>query len=85
VSALYHAGLEAIRASALGWDAGARTTMVVGHNPGWSVALQRLSGQPFEMKTGNAALLVGQGASWSAALSGSWSLEALIRPRELDD
>ncbi len=79
---LYHAGLVQLRAAAAGWpDVG--TLLVLGHNPGWSHAATALAGRPISMTTGNAALLVGAGATWADALQSSWELEAWIQPREL--
>lgn len=79
---LYLAGLAAIVEHATRWDDGWSTVLVFGHNPGWSVAASRLSGQSVEMTTANCALLVGTGATWSDALKQRWTLKELLRPRE---
>ncbi len=82
--AYYHGGLEDIRASAMRWPGDAETMMVVGHNPGWEMALYQLSQVPETMTTCNAALLVGRGDHWRDALHGIWELVDVIRPRELE-
>lgn len=80
---LYLAGLRAIRRHALDWDGSTTTALVLGHNPGWSDAASALSGRPVDMTTGNCALLVGAGATWTEALLRPWELVGLLRPREL--
>jgi len=80
---LYHGDLRAIQGAAASWDAGWGCVLTLGHNPGWEDALAALCGVEEVMTTGNAALLVGAGATWAEALAGPWRLEALIRPREL--
>mgnify|MGYP000158871103 CR=1 FL=1 len=79
---LYLAGLPEIRHVARDWDDEWETVFVFGHNPGWSAAASALSGTLLEMTTGNCALLVGDGDTWSEALDRDWDLEALLRPRE---
>lgn len=81
--ALYHAGLGAIQQSATGWPEQVATVMVLGHNPGWEDALTMLSGRAEVMTTANAALLIGEGPTWSEALERGWDLEILLRPRDL--
>jgi len=80
---LYHGGLRELRESAEGWDASWRCVLVLGHNPGWEEALQVLGGAQEALTTGNAALLRGEGALWRDALRGHWTLQRIIRPREL--
>ena len=52
------------------------TTMVVGHNPGSEVLINHLTGEWYAMPPGAAALF--------AESEGDWSMEDIIRPRELD-
>ncbi len=80
---LYHAGLGALQTAATDWPSGAETVLVLGHNPGWESTVSNLTGIPVTMTTGNAALLVGEGATWAEAMSNGWRLDRLIRPREL--
>ena len=83
-SELYLAGLPELQALASEWDPALETVLVLGHNPGFESALQKLSGVPDQMTTANAALLAGSGESWAASLGGVWSLVELIRPRDLE-
>jgi phosphohistidine phosphatase len=86
-SDLYGGGVQEARAALAKLPASARTAMIIGHNPGWEELVAWLSGRPTRMTTANAALLLGKGATWKAALavSGRWRLEQVIRPKELDD
>jgi phosphohistidine phosphatase len=81
---LYLAGLGDIQEHSATWGDDMQTVLALGHNPGWSDAASILSGRPVGMTTANCALLVGSGATWLEALSTSWELVALLRPRELD-
>ncbi|TNF30860.1 MAG: histidine phosphatase family protein [Deltaproteobacteria bacterium] len=83
LESLYMAGLPTIRDEASDWPAEHTTVLVLGHNPGWEEALHALTGSDEAMTTGNAALLVGEGATWAAALAHPWRRVALLRPREL--
>lgn len=80
---LYHAGLRELRALAQTWSSAWTTVLALGHNPGWSEAVSTLSRQHVDLTTCNAALLVGEGATWGVALIGPWRLHGLIRPREI--
>lgn len=82
---LYLAGLGALQESAAGWPGAAETILALGHNPGWQQALGHLGGSWGGMTSANAALLVGRGDSWSAALEGSWELETVLRPMDLGE
>lgn len=58
--------------------------LVVGHNPGLSFLASQLSGRDIELPTATAALIRGEATTWCGSLtSGSWTLEALWKPREL--
>jgi len=80
---LYHAGLRELQQSGLAWESDWRCVLTLGHNPGWEEALAQLCGVSDLVTTGNSALLIGEGESWAEALRGDWTLETLIRPREL--
>ena len=80
---LYHAGLSDIIDESTGWDDSLQTILVLGHNPGWQMALYDLCGEDHEMTTANAAMLAGFGETWTDALSGRWELTRLLRPKEL--
>ena len=82
----YHGGLTEIRPAVAELHSEIGTVLVLGHNPGWEDAASRLSDEPISMTTANAALLGITAASWADALAavGDWSLDRLLRPKELD-
>jgi phosphohistidine phosphatase len=81
---LYHAGVGAMMAELSGLDDTLPSSMILAHNPGCEDVVGWLSGQPTRMTTANAALLKGGGSSWlDALLPGTWTLEAVLRPKEL--
>ena len=51
------------------------TTMIIGHNPGSEILVNHLSGEWHTMPTATAVLLLHSGSSWS--------VEAIIRPKEI--
>ena len=51
------------------------TTMILGHNPGSEILINRLSGNWIRLPTASAALLVEN--------ESNWDLEDVIRPKEL--
>ena len=51
------------------------TTMIIGHNPGSEILVNHLSGEWHTMPTATAVLLLHS--------SSSWSVEAVIRPKEI--
>ena len=51
------------------------TTMIIGHNPGSEILVNHLSGEWHAMPTATAVLLLHSGSSWS--------VEAVIRPKEI--
>ena len=72
---IYHAGISTLLIQ-LEDMLGEGTTMILGHNPGSEVLINHLTGEWREMPPAAAALLVEEG--------GDWSIEGIIRPRELD-
>ena len=52
------------------------TTMILGHNPGSELLVNHLSGEWHTMPTATAVLLLHSGSSWS--------VEAVIRPKEIE-
>ena len=81
---LYHGGLVDVRRY-LAKLSDITTAMVIGHNPGWEDMVNCLAREEIRLTTCNAALLSLEAESWrrALALDGGWSLEALIRPKEL--
>ena len=83
---LYHAGLDALKTQLRGLPDEVNTVLVLGHNPGWEEAVERLTGLTYVvMKTAHAALLHAPAGSWADALAreGAWKLERVIDPRGL--
>ena len=72
---IYHAGISTLLIQ-LEDMLGEGTTMILGHNPGSEVLINHLTGEWREMPPAAAALLAESG--------GDWSIEDIIRPRELD-
>ena len=72
---IYHAGISTLLIQ-LEDMLGEGTTMILGHNPGSEVLINHLTGEWREMPPAAAALLAESG--------GGWSIEDIIRPRELD-
>ncbi len=72
---IYHAGISTLLIQ-LEDMLGEGTTMILGHNPGSEVLINHLTGEWREMPPAAAALLAESG--------GDWSIESIIRPRELD-
>ncbi|MCB9685831.1 MAG: histidine phosphatase family protein [Alphaproteobacteria bacterium] len=82
---LYLAGPAEVVDALFEVDEGARTLLLLGHNPGWEQLVAGLSGQGVEMPTACAALLELEGERpwWQAASTGGWRLVELIRPKTL--
>ena len=72
---IYHAGISTLLIQ-LEDMLGEGTTMILGHNPGSEMLINHLTGEWREMPPAAAALLAESG--------GGWSIEGIIRPRELD-
>lgn len=80
-SDLYLGDVDDICEALFTLDDDVASAAVVGHNPGWQSATRWFSGVSVRMKTCNVALLVGEGDSWSDAVSqNGWHLEELLRP-----
>ena len=59
--------------------------MVLGHNPGFSLAAGWLSGLHIELKTAYAAILQQQASDWSGVHHGaSWALKQILVPRVIE-
>ena len=81
---LYHASVLAFCREVGGADPSITTQLVLGHNPGWEEVVHWLSDAAVGMTTANAALLEGRGETWHHALQpGAWSLQAVVRPKEI--
>jgi phosphohistidine phosphatase len=85
VPQLYLGGIDAVRDALRGVPATTATVMVVGHNPGWEEMVTQLTSVQVHLTTANAALVCVDAPSWpqAVAMVGAWSLERLVRPKEL--
>jgi phosphohistidine phosphatase len=82
IHSLYLGELKDIRHAVLTHGTDHDTIMVLGHNPGFSVAAALMSGKPVELKTACAAVLTSVQSDWEAAfLTKSFELSALIEGR----
>ena len=82
---LYHAGMGEVRQELSYVEDNVRSTMVIGHNPGWEFVVGWLADVDIRMTTCNAAVLRGRGETWEQAISerGSWKLMDVVRPKEI--
>jgi phosphohistidine phosphatase SixA len=81
---LYLASPAQIIATLSEADDAHKTVLALGHNPGWELLAAQLCGKPMHMTTGNVAILHGHGDTWAQALAGTWTLKALVRPKEIE-
>lgn len=65
---LYGGGIDELVAAAQRLDPSVRTAIAIGHNPGWSEAIQWLTGSQAPLAPADAALLRTSGDRWSDAL-----------------
>jgi len=80
--ALYLSGLRAIRAELETVPDDVSSLLLLGHNPGFSLAASWLSGEDIELKTAFAAVLEAEGETWDETLRlGHWTLAALLTPQ----
>lgn len=88
VRGLYLAGYHDLLQEVAVVDDQLRTLLVLGHNPGWEVVVQKLTGEFVQLKTANAALLECDlnEVDWQQALRSrqQWQQIDLVRARELD-
>ncbi len=82
---LYHASTEEVRVAAAALGEDVRTALMLGHNPGWEEAVEWLTGEEAVMKTGSAALMSTEHATWTDAMAapGGWRLHEVLSPRDL--
>ena len=83
----YEGGIRDIRGELCELDPEIATVLLLGHNPGWEAAVEWFCGTYETMKTANAALLEGSGATWREAVDqeGVWKLRSFVRPGETED
>lgn len=80
---LYLAGPTELHAAVSTVSDEVESLLVLGHNPGWEFAVQRLSGERVVMKTATAALLQAECSSWCQSFEIQWSVEDVLYPRDL--
>ena len=82
----YHAGMTAVYEAVQKLDDSVNTVLLLGHNPGWAHVAYQLTGVDVHLTTANAVLMHREAESWSEAieLDGCWTLEEVVRPKELD-
>lgn len=80
--ALYLSGLAAIRTEVSKTPDDVDSLLLLGHNPGFSLAASWLSGDELELKTAFAAVLEAEGDTWTELLKlGRWTLVDLLTPQ----
>lgn len=80
---LYLASSECLLAHVRGLHDSWNEALVLGHNPGMSDLVSRLSGEPVDMPTAAVAVFQCNALSWSEP-SAIWKLQYFWRPRELE-
>jgi len=82
---LYHGSPADIRTVAENLPTSCGTSLIIGHNPGWELAVHQLSSQNVRMTTANAALFENDASHWEAAFAepSAWRLIDILRPKEL--
>lgn len=78
---LYLAGVDAIQTELFAVGDEITNVLVLGHNPGLQNGITYFSGLAERLGTATAALLEGQGRSWTdAAVSGNFQCVEILRP-----
>ncbi len=82
---LYLAGTQIIAATVANLSAETNTALLIGHNPGWEMAVSQLSKQMIRLTTANAALFEIDSDDWSDSFSPlvQQRLIQIIRPKLL--
>ena len=84
---LYHGTPSDIQAAAALLPDDCQTSLFIGHNPGWELAVHQLSNQNERMTTANAALFEIDAPDWQNLFQTSdrATLIDVLRPKQLDD
>ena len=84
LNSLYHGGLREISDAVSRFGRGSDTLLVLGHNPGWSMAASWLCGQHVLLKTADIAVLEQSVWEWEDSFkAGVWSLTAHWNPKRI--
>jgi phosphohistidine phosphatase len=80
---LYLSGIDDIAEIVASVDDACDSVLLLGHNPGFSMAAGWLTGEAIELKTAHAAVMEADIDRWTKAfLPGSWRLIALLTPKD---
>jgi len=82
--ALYDAGPDGVVSAATGMP-DAATSMLVGHQPTWSILVRNLTGEPVDLKTATIAVIEMGLDSWSELPSASGTLIDVLSPKAYSD
>lgn len=88
LESLYLAGLDKIDKTVQTVSPELECILVIGHNPGWEMAVSRLARQSISLTTANAAIFGAPDSfRWDNGLLGlnRWKMEHLLRPKELNN
>ncbi len=82
--ALYDSGAEAVVATAAGLP-DVESSMLVGHQPTWSILVRSLTGEPVDMRTATVAVIEFGFDSWADLPSASGTLVDVLSPKAYAD
>jgi len=80
---IYEAGLSALIDVITELDSNKDAIMLVGHNPGVEILIERLTGRAGQMPTGTLANFLIKALSWTSAFDQPGELQWLVKPNEL--
>ena len=83
LASLYLAGPKELLPAVSSVSAEVESLLVLGHNPGWSHVVHRLTGTEVVLKTATAALLHAECDSWEECFDTGWAIDEIVYPREL--
>ena len=80
---IYEAGLAALIEVISEVDTGKDVVLLVGHNPGMEILIERLTGRAASMASGTLAKILLNADSWTNAFDEQGELESLVKPNDL--
>ena len=79
LSSFYHSGVAAAEEEVVTLPDGAGCVLLLGHNPGWELLVERLTGKAVAMEPATAAVMGQDLESWKdAGPAASWELEEVL-------
>lgn len=79
LSSFYHNGVAAAEEEVVTLPDGAGCVLLLGHNPGWELLVERLTGKAVAMEPATAAVMGQDLESWKdAGPASSWELEEVL-------